>query len=118
MKRMISAGVIAASLCSVGRGASTPRRSPSAWEAFHRDRRMRQPVERNVAVIGEAINRLLRRDPDVARRVSGIQRIVGMRNAVVHRHDVIDDEHVWHAIHERLPGLRDEIDALLPEEDR
>ena len=79
---------------------------------------MRQLVERNLTIIGEAINRLRRRDPDVAKRVTGIQRIIGMRNIVVHRYDVIDYEQVWQAIHETLPALRAEIDAMLPEEDR
>lgn len=62
----------------------------ASYDEFLRDRRMRQLVERNLILIGEAINRLRRRDPEVAQRVTGIQRIVGMRNVVVHRYDVID----------------------------
>ena len=89
-----------------------------SYEEFLRDRRMRQLVERNLTIIGEAINRLRCRDPDMAQRVSGIQRIIGMRNVVVYRYDVIDYERVWHAIQEALPALREEIDSLLPEEAR
>jgi len=75
----------------------------ASYEEFLRDRRMRQLVERNLTIIGEAINRLRRRDPEVAQRVTGIQRIIGMRNVMVHRYDVIDYERVWHAIQETLP---------------
>jgi uncharacterized protein with HEPN domain len=49
---------------------------------FMEDRRVRHAVLYNFIVIGEAANRLRRRDPDVARRISNIQRIVGMRNVL------------------------------------
>ena len=52
----------------------------ATYDEFLRDRRMRQLVERNLTIIVEAINRLRRRDPDLAQRVTGIQRIIGMRN--------------------------------------
>ncbi len=74
----------------------------ASYEEFLRDRRMRQLVERNLTIIGEASNRLRRCDPEVAQRMTGIQRIIGMRNVMVHRHDVIDYERVWHAIQETL----------------
>ena len=39
---------------------------------FLNDRRMRQMVERNLTIIGEAVNRLRRRDPEAADRISAI----------------------------------------------
>lgn len=87
-------------------------------EEFLQDRRMRQLVERNFTIIGEAINRLRRRDPDVATQISEIQQIVGMRNVVIHGYDVVNYSTVWRTIHETLPLPRVQIEALLPEEDR
>ena len=39
---------------------------------FLKHRRMRQLVERNLTIIGEAVNRLRRRDPEAADRISAI----------------------------------------------
>jgi uncharacterized protein with HEPN domain len=69
-------------------------------------------------IIGEALNRLRRRDPDIAERISDLQQIVGMRNALIHRYDVTDYPIVWRAIHETLPILWEQIEELLPAEDR
>jgi uncharacterized protein with HEPN domain len=79
---------------------------------------MRQLVERNLTIIGEAVNRLRRRDPDTAAKIGAIPQIVGMRNGITHGYDVIEYAKVWEAIHETLPTLRRQIDALLPNEDR
>jgi uncharacterized protein with HEPN domain len=90
----------------------------ATFDQFLTDRRMRQLVERNFIIISEAVNRLRRRDPEIADRIAAIPQILGMRNALAHGYDVIDYETVWRAIHETLPLLRREIEALLPEEDR
>jgi uncharacterized protein with HEPN domain len=79
---------------------------------------MRQAVLYSFLIIGEAVNRLRRRDPDIAERVSDLRQIVGMRNALIHGYDVADYPIVWRAIHETLPILRGQVEALLPEEDR
>ena len=38
----------------------------ATFDQFLTDRRMRQLVERNFIIIGEAVNRLRRRDPEIA----------------------------------------------------
>jgi uncharacterized protein with HEPN domain len=90
----------------------------ATYEEFLSDRQMRQLVERNLTIIGEADNRLRRRDPDTAARIGAIPQIVGMRNVITHGYDVIDYAKVWCTIHETLPTLRGQIETLLPEEDR
>jgi uncharacterized protein with HEPN domain len=90
----------------------------ATYEQFLSDRRMRQLVERNLTIIGEAVNRLRRRDPDTAARIDAIPQIVAMRNVITHGYDVIDYAKVGQAIHETLPVLHGQIETLLPEEDR
>jgi uncharacterized protein with HEPN domain len=79
---------------------------------------MRQAVLYSFLIIGEAVNRLCRRDLDIAERISDLRQIVGMRNALIHGYDVTDYRIVWRAIHETLPILRGQVEALLREEDR
>jgi uncharacterized protein with HEPN domain len=90
----------------------------TTYDEFLNDRRMRQAVLYSFLIIGEALNRLRRRDPDIAERISDPRQIVGMRNALIHGYDVTDYPIVWRAIQETLPILREQIEELLPAEDR
>lgn len=42
------------------------------FESFRGNRRVRQVVERNFEIIGEAMRRLSREDPDLAGRIHGL----------------------------------------------
>jgi uncharacterized protein with HEPN domain len=90
----------------------------ATYEEFMSNRQMRQLVERTFTIIGEAVNRLRRRDPDTAAQIGAIPQIVAMRNVITHGYDVIDYAKVWSAVHETLPVLRGQIETLLPAEDR
>ena len=85
------------------------------FTAFEQDRRSRQLVERNFEIIGEAVNRLRRHDPDLVERISAYRRIIGFRNELIHGYDAIDYPTVWRAVQESLPVLRAEVEALLRE---
>ena len=83
---------------------------------YSRDRLLRNAVERNFEVIGEAVGRLLRNDPDAASRLSEHERIVAFRNVLIHGYDLVDDELVWDTVTSKLPVLLSEVEALLREE--
>ncbi len=85
------------------------------FEAFERDRRTRQLVERNFEIIGEAVNRLRHVDQAIAGKISAYQQIVGFRNALIHGYEVIGYPTVWRSIQESLPVLQAEVDQLLSE---
>lgn len=85
------------------------------FETFRADRLVRQAVERNFEIIGEAMRRLSREDATLAGRDTAYRRIIGLRNALIHGYDVINYPTVWHAIMESLPVLRAEVDLLLGE---
>ena len=54
------------------------------------DRLLRQAVERNFEIIGEAISRLARVDPDIAARIGDHPQIIAFRNVLIHGYDLID----------------------------
>jgi uncharacterized protein with HEPN domain len=80
---------------------------------YRSDRAMRQAVERNFEIIGEAAHRLVRLDPSTAARISSTARIIAFRNLLIHGYDVIDDQEVWQVITASLPILLREARALL-----
>jgi len=79
------------------------------------DRLLRQAVERNLEIVGEAVGRLRRDDPETAPRLSEHERIVAFRNVLIHGYDLVDDELVWDTIQTKLPVLLSEVEGLLRE---
>lgn len=78
---------------------------------------LRFAVERNFEIIGEAVNRLTRLDPDLAAQIPDQRRIVAFRNLLIHAYDVIDDVQVWNVITDSLPAFQRHVEALLKEGD-
>lgn len=88
-----------------------------SFDTFKDDRRRRQAVGWNFAIIGEAVNRLRHHAPDIAEQISAVRQIVDFRNAILHGYDVIDNARVWQVINESLPVLKIEVEQLLHEEE-
>ncbi|MCR4345979.1 MAG: DUF86 domain-containing protein [Sulfuricaulis sp.] len=84
-------------------------------ETYARDRIRRQAVERNFEIIGEALNRLSRVDPQVSRQIGPAPQIISFRNILVHGYDVVDHEVVWEIIRHELPELLKRAQQLLAE---
>ncbi|MBD5171262.1 MAG: DUF86 domain-containing protein [Bacteroidales bacterium] len=81
------------------------------FEIICTDRVYRKFVERNIGIIGEAINQVLKIIPDI--KITSARRIVNTRNLVIHSYDSIDKEIIWAIIVRHLPILRDEIKQIL-----
>lgn len=79
------------------------------------NRLVRQAVERNLQIIGEAANKLDKLAPDVAGRIGEVARIVAFRNILVHGYDMLDHEIVWQVVQDELPTLVERSRKLLSE---
>jgi uncharacterized protein with HEPN domain len=71
---------------------------------------LKRAVERNLEIIGEAMNRILKENPIIP--IEEAYRIVGLRNQIIHGYDSISDENIWAILVNHLPKLRSEIEAL------
>lgn len=76
---------------------------------------LKSAVERQFQIIGEALNRLRRVDPETAQAVPDLRRIVAFRNVLVHGYATIDDALVWEAATARVDALVDSLERLLAE---
>jgi uncharacterized protein with HEPN domain len=82
---------------------------------YGRDRLLRQAVERNFEIIGEAVGRLAKVDPATAAMIGEYQQIISFRNILIHGYDLIDESQVWEVIRRNLPTLEAEVSGLLAE---
>jgi uncharacterized protein with HEPN domain len=76
---------------------------------------LKRAVERNLEIIGEAVNRIITRDKSQIERISKAKAIISLRNQVIHSYDGISDENIWSVITSHLPRLKNEIEALIQE---
>ncbi|MEX2171366.1 MAG: HepT-like ribonuclease domain-containing protein [Pirellulales bacterium] len=80
---------------------------------YRSDRLLRQAIERNFEIIGEAVGRLANVDPTTASRIGEYQQIISFRNVLIHGYDLIDEAQVWEIIRANLPTLEADVTALL-----
>jgi len=72
---------------------------------------LRRAIEREIEIIGEAINNALKQDP--ALQIYNARRIVDTRNWVIHGYDKVDDVIIWGIVVNHLPKLQQEIQKYL-----
>jgi uncharacterized protein with HEPN domain len=83
------------------------------FSEYKKNSMRKRAVERNLEIIGEAINRVLKADNSITSKITDSIAIVGLRNQVIHAYDNISDETIWAILTNHLPVLKIEIDKLL-----
>lgn len=81
------------------------------FEILVKDRVYRKFVERNIGIIGEAMNRVLKIDDQIP--ITSARSIINTRNLVIHSYDSLDKEIIWGIIIKHLPILKSEVEKLL-----
>ncbi|MDT0644944.1 DUF86 domain-containing protein [Zunongwangia sp. F363] len=81
---------------------------------YQQDLKTKKAIERNIEIIGEAINRIYKHK-DWNLEIKNAQRIIGTRNRIAHEYDNISDEVIWTIILRELPKLKKEITNLKDE---
>ncbi len=76
---------------------------------------LKRAVERDLEIIGEAVNRILKRDDSYESKISEAKSIIGLRNQVIHAYDNISDENIWSILINHLPKLEVEVNDLINE---
>ena len=87
---------------------------PKRFEEYERNLMLRRAIERNVAIIGEAVNRMVKEYPEV--QITNARAIIATRNRVIHAYDAVTDDIMWKIVINDLPRLKDEVFSLMSEE--
>ncbi len=78
---------------------------------YQKNKLLRRGIEREIEIIGEAMNRIMKIAPDI--KIENARQIVDARNWVIHGYDRVDDIVIWGIISIHLPKLKKEIEDLL-----
>jgi uncharacterized protein with HEPN domain len=84
---------------------------PMRYDVFEKDFLRRSAVERKVEIMGEAINRILKIDPQFQLRDA--KEIVRTRNRVIHGYDSVTPDFLWLLIIRYIPILKQDVTELL-----
>ena len=84
---------------------------PKLFAEFSKDLMLRRAVDRNVEIMGEAMNRILKEQPDI--QITNVRKIVDARNYIIHGYDRLSPDILWSIVVNHLPLLRQEVCMLL-----
>lgn len=80
------------------------------YSNFENDLKTQSAVERQLIIVGEAINKLRNLDPAIS--IQHDRQIIAFRNRLVHAYDSLDNSIVWAILKKHLPKLKKEMQEL------
>ncbi|MCP4551617.1 MAG: DUF86 domain-containing protein [Bacteroidetes bacterium] len=86
---------------------------PRIFEEYISDIKTKRAIERDLEIIGEAANRILKKDKDF--KLDNVEKVIGTRNRIIHGYDKISDDLIWSIVINHLPKLKNEVIRLLDE---
>lgn len=81
------------------------------FKALQSNVMFKRALERDVEIIGEAVNRVLATEPDIS--ISSARRIVDARNFIIHEYEKVSEEVLWAIAVRHIPLLKIEVEKLL-----
>ena len=84
---------------------------PKMYDDFVQNILLRRGIERNITIIGEAMNRILKEQPDI--QITNARKIVDARNYAIHGYDSLTADIIWMIVIKHLPILKTEVIQLI-----
>lgn len=81
------------------------------FTSYKSDLKTKKAVERNLEIIGEAVTRIFKLNPDF--HLQNAKSIIGTRNRIIHSYDNISDEIIWAIVSRELKPLKEEVHKYL-----
>ncbi len=81
------------------------------FNKYDSDRKTQSAVERQLAIIGEALNQFRKLEPNI--QIDNDKQIIAFRNRLVHAYDSLDNSMIWLILKRYIEPLKVEILRLL-----
>lgn len=85
--------------------------STSTFDNYVKDIKTQSAVERQLAIIGEAVSKLNTSNTKLS--IKNVEKIISVRNRLVHAYDAIDNSIIWVIIKKYLHELKSEVKGLM-----
>ena len=82
-----------------------------SYDQYLNDFKTQSAVERQLAIIGEAVSKLKQENTDFT--LSNAKQMIDFRNRLIHSYDNIDSSIVWVVVKRHLPLLKGEVENLM-----
>jgi uncharacterized protein with HEPN domain len=83
------------------------------YEYYRNSKILQRAVERNLEIIGEAMNRILKIDGSIP--IQNAKNIISTRNKISHGYEQVNHDIIWGIVINHLPKLKAQVEALLAE---
>lgn len=80
---------------------------------YENDLLLQSGVERQLMIIGEALNQAIGDDPEISELIPDSREIINLRNVIVHGYAVVENETIWGILQSDLPDLYDQVRKIL-----
>lgn len=84
---------------------------PKVFEEYVNDIKTKRAIERDLEIIGEAVNRIVKKNPDF--KILNAKNIIGTRNRIIHGYDAVSDDMIWSIVINHIPKLKSEVEDLV-----
>lgn len=74
---------------------------------------LKRAIERELEIIGEAMNRIIKRDAEFLIQIPEAKSIISLRNYIIHAYDSVSDENIWAIINNHLPNLKEQVNLII-----
>jgi len=83
----------------------------SSFTDYVKDLKTQSAVERQLGIIGEAVNKFDLIHPEMS--LLNARKIVGFRNRIIHAYDAVDSSMIWAIIKKELSPLYLEVKGMM-----
>ena len=80
---------------------------PKLFEEYKKDIKTKRAIERDLEIIGEAVNRITKKNSSF--HLNNSDKIIATRNRIIHGYDNVSDELIWSIEINHLPKLKEEV---------
>lgn len=84
-----------------------------SFSTYSKNTLVKRAVERDLAIIGEAVNKVKQENPEMFNSIEHAKSIISLRNHLIHAYDSISDENIWSILVNHLPKLSLEVKEKL-----
>ena len=87
---------------------------PRRFDLFEKNNLLKRAVERQTEIMGEAMVRIRKHNPDFI--IPNSKDVIATRNRIIHAYDSVQPDFLWGLVIRHIPELKKDIERLIQEE--